>query len=115
MMSFNNSVIQINTNGMGSGDPALKLKLITTYLNLLLDSETFPNVITFYNDGVKLLVEGSPVIDLLKKLEEKKVRLIACGTCLNFYNLTDNLRVGIIGGMTDIIEAQQKAEKVITL
>jgi len=114
-MTFQNSIIQITTNGMGHGDQELKLKLITTYLNLLLETETLPNIITFYNEGVKLLVEGSPVIEVLKLLEEKKVRLLACGTCMNFYNLTDKLQVGIIGGMTDIMEAQQKAEKVITL
>ena len=114
-MSFQNSIIQITTKGMGHGDQQLKLRLITTYLNLLLEIETLPNLIAFYNDGVKLLVEGSPVIDALKKLEEKNVRLIACSTCLNYYNLTDKVEVGIIGGMTDIIEAQQKAAKVITL
>jgi len=114
-MTFKNSIIQITTNGMGHGNPELQLKLITTYLNLLLDTETTPNIITFYNEGVKLLVEGSPIIETLKKLESKNVRLIACGTCLNFYNLTEKLQVGIVGGMTDIIEAQQKADKVITL
>lgn len=114
-MTFTNSIVQITTNGMGQGDPDLKLKLISTYLKLLLEAETKPNIITFYNEGVKLLAEGSPVIDTLKELEQNNVRLLACGTCLNFYNLTEKLQVGIIGGMTDIIEAQQKAEKVITL
>jgi hypothetical protein len=43
------------------------------------------------------------------------VRLIVCSTCLDYFNLTDKVQVGIVGGMTDIIEAQAKAEKVITL
>ena len=61
------------------------------------------------------MVEGSPVIDLLKSLEAKGVRLILCSTCLNYYNLTDKVQVGIVGGMTDIIEAQRRAGKVISL
>ncbi len=108
-------VIQITRAGMGSGDPALQMKLIQKYLTLLNENETLPSVITFYNDGVKLVVEGSPVLNELATLEQRGVRLIVCNTCLNHYSLSDQLRVGIIGGMTDMIEAQWRAEKVITL
>jgi len=55
------------------------------------------------------------VLGQLKALEEKGVRLIVCSTCLEYFNLVDKVKVGIVGGMTDIIEAQMKAEKVITL
>jgi hypothetical protein len=41
--------------------------------------------------------------------------LIVCSTCLNYFNLTDKVQVGIVGGMGDILEAQIKADKVITL
>jgi hypothetical protein len=51
----------------------------------------------------------------LRALESKGVRLIVCSTCLEYYKLTDKVKIGIVGGMTDIIEAQVKAEKVITL
>ena len=71
--------------------------------------------ICFYTDGVRLVVEGSPVIELLKSLEAKGVRLILCSTCLSYFNLTDQVKVGIVGGMTDIIEAQRRASKVISL
>jgi [protein-PII] uridylyltransferase len=46
------------------------------------------------------------VLELLQRLENKGVRLIACMTCLNFYNLKDKIKVGIVGGMGDILEAQ---------
>jgi hypothetical protein len=55
------------------------------------------------------------VIDTLKSLEAKGVRLILCSTCLNYYNLIEQVRVGIVGGMTDILEAQRRAGKVISL
>jgi sulfur relay (sulfurtransferase) complex TusBCD TusD component (DsrE family) len=48
-------------------------------------------------------------------MEEKGVRLIICSTCLHYFGLTDKVRVGIVGGMPDIIEAQTRAGKVITL
>lgn len=110
-----NTVIQITSNGMGKGDQALQHKLIVKYLELIQMNETLPNAIAFYTDGVKLVVEGSPALEQLRALESKAVRLIVCSTCLEYYGLADQVRVGLVGGMTDIIEAQTKAEKVITL
>lgn len=107
--------ILISSNGMGNGDQELKHRLIKTYLNLLLANDYFPSVIAFYTEGVRLLTADSPVLELLRSLEENGVRLIACGTCLEYYGIQDKLKVGIPGGMTDILEAQWRAEKVITL
>jgi len=108
-------VIQITANGMGQGDQDLQYKLLKTYLTLLNENDYLPSAISFYTEGVKLLTSTSPVLEELKALEAKGVRLIACGTCINHYYLADDLQVGIIGGMTDIIEAQWRAEKVINL
>jgi hypothetical protein len=41
--------------------------------------------------------------------------LIVCSTCLNYFGLSQAIEVGIVGGMPDIIEAQIRAAKVITL
>jgi intracellular sulfur oxidation DsrE/DsrF family protein len=74
-----------------------------------------PAAICFYTEGVKLVVDGSPVLEQLRSLEEKGVRMVVCSTCLNYYGLDDKLQVGVIGGMNDILEYQWKASKVITL
>jgi hypothetical protein len=76
---------------------------------------SLPAAICFYTDGVKLVCDHSPVIEQLRGLENKDVRLIVCSTCLNYFDLTKKIQVGIVGGMNDILEAQVKAEKVITL
>jgi selenium metabolism protein YedF len=107
--------ILVTNNGMGKAEQELQHKLIKTYLTLLNENDYLPSVIAFYTNGVKLLVSGSPVLEELKGLEAKGVRLIACGTCLNYFGLEDDLQVGLQGGMTDIIEAQWRAEKVIAL
>ena len=108
-------VIQVISDGMGKADAELQHKLIKTYFSLLNENDMLPMVIAFYTDGVKLVVEGSPVIEVLKELEAKGVRLVICNTCLNYFGLADKVAVGIVGGMTDIIEAQWQAEKVITI
>ena len=108
-------VILITRDGMGHADKALQHQLIGMYLSLIDEHDHLPAAICFYTDGVRLAVEGSPVITQLKSLEAKGVRLILCGTCLNAFGLAERVQVGIVGGMTDIIEAQWRADKVITL
>jgi DsrE/DsrF-like family. len=113
--SFSNTVILLTREGMGSADAALQHKLLDTYLNLLLKNGTFPNAICFYTEGVRLVTEGSAYIEQLAQLEQRGVRLIICSTCLTYFGLTDKVKVGIVGGMADILEAQTRAGKVITL
>lgn len=109
------TVLLVTRNGMGDAEPALQQKLISTYFKLLDENLILPAAICFYANGVHLVASGSPVLDSLKSLESKGVRLILCSTCLNYYNLTEQVQVGIVGGMTDIIEAQFRADKVISI
>ncbi len=114
-MSDSDTVILITRNGMGDADQVLQYKLMDTYLKLLDGHNILPGAICFYTEGVHLVVEGSPVLDTLQSLESKGVRLILCSTCLNYYDLIDKVKVGVVGGMGDILEAQCKAAKVISL
>jgi sulfur relay (sulfurtransferase) complex TusBCD TusD component (DsrE family) len=113
--SLSDTVILIAREGMGSADIPLQQKLLDIYLRLLLESGSLPAAICFYTDGVKLVAEGSPLLERLTQVEQRGVRLIVCSTCLNYLGLMDKVRVGIVGGMPDIIEAQIRASKVITL
>jgi hypothetical protein len=109
------TVILVTRNGMGDAEPELQRRLITTYFKLLDENNILPAAICFYTDGVKLVVSGSPVLDQLKALEVKGVRLVLCSTCLNYFGLADQVQVGVVGGMTDILEAQLRAAKVISI
>jgi intracellular sulfur oxidation DsrE/DsrF family protein len=112
---MNDTVVLITRNGMGSGETELQQKLVVTYLRLLLENGTLPGAICFYTDGVRLVVEGSPALDPLRQLEKRGVHLIVCQTCINYYSLADRVQIGVVGGMGDILAAQAKAAKVITL
>ena len=100
---------------MGSAKAELQLKLAGTYFGLLAESDPLPGAICFYTDGVKLVCEGSPVLEQLAALEGKGVRLVICRTCLSYFGLMDKVRVGIVGGMTDILTAMVEADRVISL
>jgi sulfur relay (sulfurtransferase) complex TusBCD TusD component (DsrE family) len=110
-----NTVILVTSNGLGHADEKLQLTLMGKYLEWLWQGGSLPAAICFYTDGVKLVCEGSPVLEALHSLESKGVHLIVCSTCLNYFNLADQVQAGIVGGMGDILEAQTKADKVITL
>lgn len=114
-MSDSDTVILISRNGMGEADQVLQYKLMDTYLKLLDEHDILPGAICFYTEGVRLVTGGSPVLETLQSLEHKGVRLILCSTCLNYFELIDQVKVGIVGGMGDILEAQRLAAKVIML
>jgi intracellular sulfur oxidation DsrE/DsrF family protein len=114
-MSLADAILLIRENGMGSGPQELRLTLLAKYLQLLVQDDQLPAAICAYTEGVKVAVEGSPFLEQLRDLEAHGVRLILCSTCLNFYGLTEKVKVGIVGSMADILEAQNKAAKVITL
>jgi sulfur relay (sulfurtransferase) complex TusBCD TusD component (DsrE family) len=110
----NSIVLVFKTDGMGMTESQpLKEKLSRTFLNLAAQMEPLPAAICFYTDGVKLGCEGSPVLEEIAALEKKGVRIILCQTCLNSFGLTDQVRVGIVGGMGDIISAMWQADKVV--
>jgi hypothetical protein len=100
--------------GMGDAPAELQHKLASIFLNLL-SQDTPPGVIAFYGEGVKLTCEGSPVLEQLQKLADQNVRLIICQTCLDSYGLRDKVRIGIVGGMGDIVAAMNGADKVISV
>ncbi len=82
---------------------------------LLGSADPLPSQICFYTDGVKLCVAGSPVLEELKALADKGVELVLCSTCVETFGLRDQVAVGIVGGMGDIIEAITNADNTITL
>ena len=85
------TVVLINNSGMGSAEEPLRQKLLGVYLTMLQENGFYPGAICFYAEGVKMVVEGSPVLDQLKALEAKGVRLIICITCLQYYGLTQKV------------------------
>ena len=95
-------VVQITATTMGSGDDELGALLLRSFLKTQAELERKPDAILFYNDGVKLCCEGSYLLDDLRRLDTAGVEIIACGTCLNFFELADQLRVGRVTDMLEI-------------
>ena len=109
------TVILFTRNGLGDGPVALQLELAQKYLTLTLAGEHLPAKILFYTEGVRLACSGSPVLEQLLEFEARATELVLCQTCLKFLGLENDIKVGIVGGMGDIIEALQKSRKVISV
>ena len=108
-------VILITSDRLGVGDGRLGEILMKAFLNTLWDYEPKPSKLLFINNGVWLTTEGSEVLETLGLLEEKGVQVFSCGTCLEYYNLREKLRVGLVSDMYATVEALLQATKVIKL
>ncbi len=114
-VDFENPVLLICNDAIGTGSAELGQMLMRNFIYTLTKSDNLPGTIIFMNTGVKLCVEDSAALDELKELESKDVRILACGTCLDYYNLKDALSVGEISNMYDIAEMLMNAGRTITV
>ncbi len=109
-MASKNFLIQ--SEGLGRGNDQLGSMLMANFLRLLGESKDKPGTLVFWNSGVKLVCEGSPVLDHLKKLEQQGVEILACTTCLEFYELVDKIKVGKPTTMVKSIQSMMNSEMV---
>lgn len=107
-------VVVIRSNVMGEGDPELGKVLIKGFIYALSQQEELPKTILFYNGGAYLTCEGSASLDDLKELEHRGVKILTCGTCLNFYGLSEKLKVGEVTNMYEIAATMSKASLIVS-
>ena len=106
-------VVQVTAKTMGSGDDELGELLLRSFIKTQAQLEMPPAAILFYNSGVSLCCEGSPLLDDLRGLEASGIEIIACGTCLNFFGLASHLRVGRVTDMLEIASRLADAGRVV--
>lgn len=109
------SVVLITAPVFGRGDETLGAKLMSSFLYALAEAERVPAQILFVNGGVRLTTGDTPVKEHLQRLSERGTKIMSCGTCLDYYGLKDQLVIGEVTNMYSIVEACQRATRVITL
>ena len=103
------------TDRLGFGDDALGLKLMVNYIRTLKEMGKDLWRLVLVNNGVKMVIEGSAVLDDLIDYEKNGLTILVCGTCLDHFGLLDKKKVGQTTNMLDIVTAMQLADKVITI
>lgn len=109
------TVLVVSSEGMGRGNEELAGILARTFFHVLTESDNPPATIVFFNTGVKLVVEGSPVLDDLRALAARGVEMLACGVCLNYFSLRDKVAVGVVSNMYTISETMFGAQHIVSL
>ena len=111
-----NKVVFVSSDSIGP-DYELGKELMKGFLKtfLDLDKRDLPKKMIFVNKGVHITCFWEETIEHLKKLEEKGVEIYSCGACLNYFKITDELKVGKIGNAFDSVQSLMQGESVINL
>lgn len=113
-----NVVVLVTRDGLGQVQPQdhrFGLEMLERFLHTLESQPVKPQVICFYTEGVKLVCNGSPVLPNLQLLQGMGIRLVACQTCLTHFGLRNQVAVGEVGGMSDIVALLMAADRVVTV
>lgn len=105
----------VGKESIGAGSDELGGNLMRMFFYTLSEGSDLPKSILFMNGGVKLPTLDDQVVEHLKVLEQRGCEILVCGTCLNFYGIADQLKVGTVSNMYDISKRMLDAAKVITL
>jgi selenium metabolism protein YedF len=108
-------MVMVANNCMGHGDDELGSKLMVSFLKTLKEMSDELWRLVFVNNGVKLTIDDSEVLEVLKEYEKDGLHILVCGTCLTHFNLLDKKQVGETTNMLDIVTAMQLADKVINI
>lgn len=106
-------LVVLSADHMGEGAEELGKILMKSFLYALTQQDELPDTILCYNGGAKLTCEGSESLEDLKDLAARGVEILTCGTCLNFYGITEKLQIGSVTNMYDIVERMSSADRVI--
>ncbi len=109
------TLLYLNSDRMGQGDEALGRKLLKSFLKEVVASPHTPDMVGCVNDGVQLTTTGNPVLEELEILATRGARIASCGTCLDALNRRDQLLIGEVGSMNQVVHVLFSAERVIRI
>ncbi len=108
-------VVLVAGDTLGRGVTELGGILMRGFFHTLNEVDPLPSAIIFINRGVSLVTQGSDVLDDLRALCDKGVEIVACGTCLKYYGLTDKVEAGQVSNMYSIAETLLQADSVVSI
>ncbi len=108
-------VVLVSSDSLGRGSDELGERLMSAFFHTLLEIPQRPDKVVFMNSGVRLTVEGSRALDDLRELAGQGTEILACGTCLSYFELTEMLAVGQISNMYEIATVLLEAGRVVEL
>ena len=106
-------VIAFTSDKMGDGDEELGHLLMINFVKAIKDLDVLPGKMVFYNKGVTLGSEDSPVIDHFKEIEKMGVTFLFCATCAKYYLLEEKIKIGSLSNMFEITQVLSSAGNIV--
>lgn len=108
-----NFIIVLASDRMGDGDDGLGHLLMSNFIKAVKDLDQLPQKMLFYNKGVTLAANSSPVIDYLKTLEKMGVEMLICATCISHFKLEKDVDIGVLSNLFVITEEMASAGNIV--
>jgi selenium metabolism protein YedF len=102
----------IATDTMGK-DEELGKMLTKGFFETMKIYKELPHTIFFLNSGVKLTTVNEDIYSIIKGIADMGVEIYSCGTCLKYYNLESELKVGNRGTTNHIVEGMKDFKKTV--
>ena len=106
-------VISLASETVGRGPAELGAILMQGLMGTLREVSPLPSHVVLYSSGVLLAIDGSPCVAALRDLEQRGVKVLICGTCVDYYQKKAEVHVGTISNMLTILETLTRAGKII--
>ena len=104
-MNYSDRIILMTKDYLGEDSEELGRNLMKTFWVCMVEVDVKPSTIYFINSSVKMVTNDSVHLDNIKKLADLGVEIAACGICLDYYGLKDQVGVGSITNMYAITDA----------
>jgi hypothetical protein len=114
-MTVRNVAVVLSRKGLGQAPPELMELLLEKYLKVLVAESDVPRYLVCYTTGVEIACEGSKYLDDLHALEQRGCQVLLCSTCLDHFGLKGQHPVGANTCLSDIVQALDAVDKVVTL
>jgi selenium metabolism protein YedF len=105
-------MLVIATDVIGKEEEIGKV-LVKGFFETMKATKEIPHTIFFLNAGVRLTTTSEEIIPVLKELADMGVEIFSCGTCLKYYGLESELKVGYRGTTNHIVEGMQDFAKTV--
>jgi selenium metabolism protein YedF len=102
----------VATDTLGKEEELGKL-LMKGLLETMKVYKELPSAMFFVNTGVTLTTTNDETVALLKEFDLMGVEIFSCGTCLKYFDLESELKVGFRGGTTNILEGIRDCKKTV--
>lgn len=106
-------IVAFTSDKMGDGDEELGQLLMVNFVKAIKELDVLPRNMVFYNKGVTLGAEDSPVIDHFKEIEKMGVSFLFCATCAKYYSLEEKIKIGTLSNMFEIAQVMSSAGNIV--